>query len=233
MLKNMELILASNNPHKAREFGRLLKGHTINLPGDKGIQFTYDEKGADFLENAFGKAKELYSHTRKPVIADDSGLCVEALDGRPGIYSARYGSDIYGKELSLGDKELSLGDKELSLGDKELSLGDKELSLGDKEFSPGERNTLLLSEMKNITRRQAFFVCCIVLIIDTYRFFIAQETLCGEIAEQSSGTGGFGYDPVFFIPSLKKTVAELDDHEKDNISHRGKAARQIMKFLQS
>ncbi|MBN2536296.1 MAG: RdgB/HAM1 family non-canonical purine NTP pyrophosphatase [Spirochaetales bacterium] len=193
----MEIILASNNPGKAREFSRLLKNHTIILPAERGIDFEYNENGVSFLENAFGKANELYKLVKIPVIADDSGLCVEALNGEPGVFSARYGSDASVKKLT----------------------------------SP-ERNDLLLSRMQNISNRRAFFVCCMVLFLDTYRFYVAQEIFCGEIAQGPAGTNGFGYDPVFYIPGYGKTAAQIGDHEKDKLSHRGKAARQLSKFLE-
>src|SRR5208337_216816 len=87
-----ELLLASNNEHKSREFARLFRGVTIRLPGDVGIHFDFAENGGTFLSNAQGKAAALYLRAQRPVIADDSGLCVPALGGEPGIFSARYGS---------------------------------------------------------------------------------------------------------------------------------------------
>jgi XTP/dITP diphosphohydrolase len=174
----MELLLASNNRGKAREFKRLFNGHTIILPEERGARLSSHEEGSTFLENALGKAQTLYSLTKKPVVADDSGLCVTALDGRPGIYSSRFGLQEKGHLLT-----------------------------------DSERNEFLLSLLKNKSDRQAFFVCCMVLVLSTYRFFAA--------------------DPVFFLPSTGKTVAELDDHEKDTLSHRGKAARCILTIINS
>ena len=127
------------------------------------------------------------------VIADDSGICVDALDGRPGVYSARYGSE---------------------------------------SISDGERNALLLEEMKGVERRGAHYVCCMVAILGTDHFGVAQETWHGEIAQApSEGTGGFGYDPIFYLPDRGLTVADIDDAEKDAISHRGKASRRIRRYL--
>jgi XTP/dITP diphosphohydrolase len=194
----MELLLASNNRGKAREFKRLFNGHTIILPEERGARLSSHEEGSTFLENALGKAQTLYSLTKKPVVADDSGLCVTALDGRPGIYSSRFGLQEKGHLLT-----------------------------------DSERNEFLLSLLKNKSDRQAFFVCCMVLVLSTYRFFAAEETLSGEIARKQTGGKGFGYDPVFFLPSTGKTVAELDDHEKDTLSHRGKAARCILTIINS
>lgn len=100
----MELLFASGNSHKRDEFSRILEGHTILLPSDIGIDFHFDENGKDYYENSLGKALTLYKLTGKPVIADDSGLSVVALDGAPGIYSARYGSEELGRKLT--DSEL-------------------------------------------------------------------------------------------------------------------------------
>ncbi len=91
-LHNMEIIFATGNAHKAQEIQEIMKEHKILIPADLGIPFEYEETGSTFFENSFGKAMHLYKLTGKPVIADDSGLCVSALGGAPGIYSARYGS---------------------------------------------------------------------------------------------------------------------------------------------
>ncbi|MBN2441896.1 MAG: RdgB/HAM1 family non-canonical purine NTP pyrophosphatase, partial [Spirochaetales bacterium] len=182
----MTIVLASNNVHKAVEFNRIFSGHTMILPKDMDIDFDYEETGVTFQENALGKAMALYSRVKRPVIADDSGLCVDALGGKPGVYSARYGA-----------------------------------SPGGTQISSSEKNELLLSQMITIQHRQAFFVCCMVLVIEEYRFFIAQETVRGEITQHQRGVKGFGYDPVFFVPEKGMTVAEMEDHEKDEISHRG------------
>ena len=89
----------------------------------------------------------------------------------------------------------------------------------------------LLTKMNNIEDRSAFFVCCIVLIVEEYRIFSAQETLSGVITDAPSGIGGFGYDPVFYLPKVGKTVAELSEAEKNKISHRGRAAAKIHSIL--
>ncbi|MDF1568021.1 MAG: RdgB/HAM1 family non-canonical purine NTP pyrophosphatase [Spirochaetaceae bacterium] len=102
-----------------------------------------------------------------------------------------------------------------------------------RELESRERNALLIEKMQGFegSRRQAFFVCCMVLIIDEYRVFTAQETFNGYITDEPSGRGGFGYDPIFFIPELQKTVAELDAGEKDRISHRGRAGLRIRALI--
>jgi XTP/dITP diphosphohydrolase len=192
----MELLLASNNRHKLAEFTRLFPGHAVRMPGEAGIDFEFPENGKDFLENALGKARALFSLARSPVIADDSGLCVHALGGGPGIYSSRYGA------------------------------------VGGSNLEAAQRNAYLLSRMGGAKDRRAYFVCCLVLIMEEARFFIAQETVHGLITEAPRGTNGFGYDPLFFVPGTRKTIAELPDTDKDRLSHRGKAARRIASMLE-
>ncbi len=193
----MEILLASNNKDKAAEFERIFWNHSILLPADLGISFEYEERGQTFLDNAFGKARACYDLSSVPVIADDSGLCVNALGGMPGVGSARYGSE------------------------------------GGKILTATEKNRLLLSKLEGTENRDASFVCCLVLMLSDYRFFISQETCDGIITLEQKGDGGFGYDPVFFIPDIGKTMAELDDHEKDEISHRGRASARILTLIDS
>ena len=187
------MVVATNNPGKLREIRRLAPTLDIHSPAELGARFHYEESGASFLENAFGKARSLYQRVLQPVLADDSGLAVAALGGEPGVYSARYGA-----------------------------------SGGASLLSDTQRNEYLLKKLSRIDDRGAAFVCCMVLLIEEDVFLIAQETLSGEIARSPRGSNGFGYDPVFFVPSHDRTVAELDDAEKDAISHRGRATRAIM-----
>jgi XTP/dITP diphosphohydrolase len=200
----MTIWFATGNVHKKTELAAILRGHNIRIPSEAGINFDPDETGCTFLENALIKARELYSLVKAPVIADDSGLCVDALGGRPGIYSARYGSNgRYGNEDGKG-----------------------------KKLSDPERNALLLSELGRAPNRSARFVCAMVLLFSQDRFFIAQETLEGEIVSgPGRGSGGFGYDPLLYLPEKNRTVAELSDEEKNQLSHRGKAGKIIAKIL--
>lgn len=211
----MDLIVATNNDHKRRELAQILARHRILVPAEVGLEFDYEETGETFLENALGKAEALrkqllsvntgspaMAELSKPwaVIADDSGLCVHALGGRPGIYSARYGSPIAGKRDLIAE----------------------------------DRNALLLDELAGVTDRRAYFVCCMVALLDKDRFLIVQERWDGEIATTpSAGRGGFGYDPVFYIPALGLTAADLPDRKKNRLSHRGKAACRLAQLLQS
>lgn len=100
-----------------------------------------------------------------------------------------------------------------------------------KVLSPDARNRHLLDRMRGMSERKACFICCMVLVLDRFRFLAAQETLWGEIADHPRGKGGFGYDPVFFLPEHGRTVAELPDSVKDSISHRGRAAVRILGML--
>ncbi|MDR2865672.1 MAG: RdgB/HAM1 family non-canonical purine NTP pyrophosphatase [Spirochaetaceae bacterium] len=200
---------ATANEHKRKELSAILNAAgqrcTVKIPSDEGLQFDPLENGADFFENAMIKAKALHHLTGDPVIADDSGLCVKALGGRPGIFSARYGCE------------------------------------NGKKLNDRDRNALLLKEIGNNPVRDAYFICSMVLMFEEERFFSAQELLNGEIIDTTPsgsditsaprGSGGFGYDPIFFLPEMNCTLAELDADEKNKISHRGKAGRALACFL--
>jgi len=195
--KNTVLAAATNNPHKLRELSRLFPGYRLSSPADIGCLFSFKETGKTYLENALGKALHLYHLVKTPVLADDSGLEVTGLGGRPGIYSSRYGSTD-----------------------------------GKTKLSDAQRNAYLLSQAASLSDRSCFFVCCMVLVLDEKRFMAAQETFHGVLAGEPSGSGGFGYDPVVYLPEIGKTVAELSDAEKDSLSHRGKAARRVLGLLE-
>ena len=104
-----------------------------------------------------------------------------------------------------------------------------------QELDAAERNSLLLENTSHLAgeKRQAFFVCCIVLMLEEYRLFSAQETLPGYIATESRGTNGFGYDPVFYLPDYGCCIAELNENEKDSISHRGRSCKRLKCILDS
>ena len=219
---------ATGNKHKKKELADILfenipsgksAAWEIKIPSEAGIEFDPEENGSSFSENALIKARELYNLLEKnrpslytqgdPIIADDSGICVDALGGRPGIFSARYSGPNNGKS-------------------KESASGN------EKKLESAERNALLLEELGDNTNRKARFVCALVLFYSPDRFFIVQETLEGELvknAEEAKGKGGFGYDPILYIPSLGRTVAELTDEEKNQWSHRGKAGKALASFL--
>jgi XTP/dITP diphosphohydrolase len=195
----MVLWFATGNRQKRDELSEILTEVDIKIPRDEGMPFDPEENGQTFLENALIKARALYRLVGVPVIADDSGICVDALGGRPGIHSARYGSE---GGILLGSEE---------------------------------RNRLLLRELGGSANRSARFVCAMTLVLSEDRFFAVQETLEGEILREPRGTGGFGYDPVVYLPEHGLTVAELTPLMKNTLSHRSKAARTlsalITKFL--
>ncbi len=193
---SIELVLASNNEHKFAEFSRLFPAVRLLLPRDIGVQLDFDENGATFFENARGKALALFAATARPVLADDSGLCVHALGGKPGVLSNRFGAGPDGKSLETA-----------------------------------KRNAYLLDKLTGLTDRSAFFVCCLVLVQEEDRFVVVQETVHGTITEEPRGTNGFGYDPLFLLPRLGRTLAELSDEQKDAVSHRGRAARKVRASL--
>ena len=203
----MQLLIATNNAHKRNEFTGIFAGHSLVTPRDLGLRFDAEETGSSFLENALLKARklrEVLADSNTPgtgetvIIADDSGICVAALAGAPGIYSARFGSPDGGKT----------------------------------ELEASARNQLLLAAIEHSEDRSAHFVCCMVALLGSDRILVAQETWEGEIARRSSTSGGgFGYDPVFYLPAMGCTAADLSPEEKNRLSHRGRASRVLAAAL--
>lgn len=191
-----ELLLASANPGKLREYQKLAEGHPLQLALIPGIDSLppFEESAPTFAENAAGKALHYSRFVTAPVIADDSGLVVPALGGAPGPRSARY----------AGPKA-----------------------------SDADRIRKLLAELreKGITDRRARFVCVLALAEPGTLRAVFSDAVEGELLEAPRGTGGFGYDPVFFYPPLGKTFAELSPEEKNQHSHRGRAFRKLLGFL--
>lgn len=173
----------------------LLPSHKIVLPKDEGIEFDPEETGSSFFENAMIKAKALYDIVKAPVLADDSGICIDFLKGAPGVHSARYGS-VEGEHVSA-----------------EAGINK------------------VLAELKGVKDRSARFACCMVFLLDENRFYSVQETCEGHITGAPSGSGGFGYDPIFFVEKFGKTFAELTSEQKNSISHRGRALKAIIKLI--
>ena len=182
----MKFILASQNQHKLVEMQNILSAHGVEvvLQSELGLHVEVEETGATFEENSLLKARAVMEASGMPAIADDSGLCVDALNGAPGVYSARYGGE------GLDDTG---------------------------------RYRLLLENMRGQTPRTAKFVSVITCCFPNGDVISARGECPGTIAFAPMGEGGFGYDPVFFIPGLKKTFAQLSPEEKNAISHRGKA----------
>lgn len=182
----MKFILASQNRHKLVEMQSILSAHGMEvvLQGDLGLRVEVEETGSSFAENAMLKAKAVMEASGLPAIADDSGVCVDALNGAPGIYSARYGGP---------------------------------------ELDDIRRYELLLQNMRGVTDRTAHFTSAIACIFPNGDTLEAEGICPGSIAYAPQGSGGFGYDPVFYLPQLKKTYAQLTAEEKAMVSHRGKA----------
>ncbi len=207
----MKIYLATGNINKKREISQLFPEHEIVIPKDEGIVFDPEETGETFYENSLIKAKALYDIVHSPIIADDSGICVDALEGKPGLYSSRYAGPSFMQGRPDGNK-----------------------------ISQEEQNRFLVKQTSEVVSsrrvgRQAHYTCSMVLYMGGDRLFVAQETMNGEIVdkiEDAKGTGGFGYDPIFFIPEKGKTAAELTSEEKNEISHRGKASRIIKKIAE-
>ena len=182
----MKFVLASQNKHKLTEMQSILsaQGVEVVLESDVGLHVDVEETGETFAENAMIKARAVMEASGLPAIADDSGVCVDALNGAPGVYSARYGGP------GLDD------------------VG---------------RYRLLLENMRGARTRTAHFTSCIACAFPNGDTLEAEGICPGTIAFAPQGDGGFGYDPVFFLPELRKTYAQLTPEEKAAVSHRGKA----------
>ena len=182
----MKLVLASKNKKKLVEMNDILThlGIQVCSEAEAGVDVEVEETGTTFEENSLLKAKAVMEASGLPAIADDSGLCVDALNGAPGVYSARYGGE------GLDD------------------VG---------------RYRLLLENMRGQMPRTARFVSVITCCFPNGDVLTARGECPGTIAFAPMGEGGFGYDPVFFLPPLKKTFAQLSPEEKNAVSHRGKA----------
>jgi XTP/dITP diphosphohydrolase len=192
-----KLLLATRNLAKVREYSLLFQETPFQLTtlAEEGIDMEVNETGHTLEENARLKAAAYAIDDRFIVLADDSGLEVDALDGKPGPLSARYG----GKD------------------------------------SDKERFTLLLSHLQGMSweKRSACFRCIIAIAFSSKIIGLCEGECRGIITFEPKGNQGFGYDPVFYLPELGKTMAELSMEEKNQISHRGKAARKALQVLEN
>ena len=186
----MDIILATKNAVKVREMAEILKPYDINVISQKdaGIDVEVLETGDTFEENAEIKARAVAMLCDSPVLADDSGLCIDALGGKPGIYSARYGGEA---------------------------------------LPYPEKIRCLLKELENVTDRSAKFECAMVLVMPDGRKFSALGNVPGSILLAPEGTGGFGYDSIFYSSELGKSFGVASDEEKNSISHRGRALKKL------
>ena len=214
----MKIYLATGNKNKKREMCELLPQHTILIPSDEGIEFDPIEDGKTFYENSLIKARALYDIVHCPVIADDSGICVDALDGKPGIYSSRYAGPEFTEGRPDG-KKISQEEQNIFLI-QQLNDAIKKGNLPKGEYLHGERS--------------CHYTCAMVMYMGTDRLYVAQETFEGTLIDdinKQAGDGGFGYDPIVFLPEYNKTVAQISAEEKNAISHRGKAIRSLQKII--
>jgi XTP/dITP diphosphohydrolase len=192
-----KLVLASNNAGKVKEFQALLAPLNFQVipQGELGIA-SAEEPHCTFVENALAKARHASAVSGLPALADDSGICAHALNGKPGVLSARFAGE-------QGDDAAN--------------------------------NKKLIHELKDQADRGAHYVCALVFInsADDPEPLIVQTRWYGQIVDQASGSNGFGYDPHFFLPTLLCTAAELDPVQKNLISHRGQALRELITQLKA
>lgn len=215
----MKIYLATGNKNKKKEMAELLPGFDIVIPSDEGIDFDPDETGTTFYENSIIKAKALFDLVHAPVIADDSGISVDALDGVPGIYSSRYAGPDFPQGKPDGTK-ISQDEQNIFL----INQLNKRLEKPEARFNDFMNGP-----------RSCHYTCAFVLYLGGDRLYVVQETFEGTLIDDISkqaGDGGFGYDPIVFLPEQNKTIAQLTAEEKNAISHRGKAVKALKKIIE-
>lgn len=191
-----EIVIASNNAGKLREIEAILQPLGFKAVAQSLLNVPEaEEPHPSFVENALAKARNAALHTGMPALADDSGICVRALHGAPGVLSARYAGE---------------------------------------PKSDARNNQKLIAALKNNNDRAAYYFAALVVVrhAGDPQPLIAEGRWAGEVIDSPIGVNGFGYDPYFFLPDLKKTAAELDAREKNLVSHRGKALRRLAALIQ-
>lgn len=194
---NRTIVLASNNTGKLKEFSELLTPIGFDLrPQSEFNVPEAEEPHATFIENALAKARHAAQLTGLPALADDSGICANALGGAPGVWSARYAGE---------------------------------------PKSDARNNQKLIADLESQVDKSAYYFCALVLVrhADDPQPLIAEGRWDGEVIATARGQGGFGYDPYFWLPVLGKTAAELSAEEKNRLSHRGQALRELVAKLGS
>jgi XTP/dITP diphosphohydrolase len=193
-MPHLDLMIATHNPSKAGEISTILGDLPVNLKTltDAGITTEIEETGDSYVANALLKANFALDATGLPSLGDDSGLEVDALGGRPGLYSHRYAPTTPERWMKL---------------------------LGELRDVPWEQRT-------------ARFVCVVALALPNGEPILLEGECRGIIGFNAQGTGGFGYDPLFYLPSYGKTMAELPDEVKNRISHRGRAMAKVRDVLE-
>jgi len=187
-----KIILATKNIGKVLEFTQMMEKHGLKILSLHDINYDgeIEENGLTFEENALIKAREIAFLSKTTVVADDSGLVIDALNGAPGVYSARYAGDTCNDDANM-----------------------------DK----------VLEELKSIpdNERTARFVCALAVVNADGGETVVRGTCEGKIWHEKRGLKGFGYDPIFYLPQLNKTMAELSKDEKNALSHRGNAFKKL------
>ena len=196
-MTEFKLILATSNKDKAREIAEILDGtpFVVTTMKEEGFDPDIVEDGKTFEENALIKARAVHALAEGAyVMADDSGLCIDALDGAPGIYSARF--------------------------------------CGEDSTYP-EKFAKIFEMLKDVPeeKRTAKFVCSIAVVRPDGTEFTVRGEVCGVLHEKPVGDGGFGYDPIFYVPEFGMTTAQMTKEQKNSISHRGKASRAMAEIL--
>ena len=188
-----KLIIATHNKGKLKEFKQMFEGkfEVCSLPYN-GFDQDVEETGETFYENALLKAKFVYENTGEIAIADDSGLCVNSLNGEPGLYSARYAGE---------------------------------------NSTQQQKNELLLSRLAPFTDRSAKFVCSLVMYGENGVIASGYGETLGSILLETQGDGGFGYDPLFFSNDLQKSFGVATAEEKNSVSHRSRAIKDLLNKL--
>lgn len=202
-----QLVLASGNAGKLAELSDLLAPLGIRLLAQSELGVTEaEEPHPTFIENALAKARRASRLTGLPALADDSGLCVRALGGRPGVLSARWAS------AGADDSETT-----------------------DRRLRDEANNARLVRELEGCTDRYAWFYCVLVLMraADDPQPIVADASWAGQVLHAPRGRGGFGYDPWLWIPALGCSAAELDAPTKNRLSHRGQAMRALLERLRA
>jgi XTP/dITP diphosphohydrolase len=235
------ILVASTNPGKIAELRAMLGDDVewVSLSDFKGVEEIIED-GQSFAENARKKAAGYAKATGLWTIADDSGLVVDVLDGAPGVKSARFSETTSGSRLRLGTpyggaettpqvSETTSGSRRAETTPQVSGAKDKDRTLLDHK---NMAKVLKLLEGVPAEKRTARFVCCLCLASPEELLIETEGTLEGFIAEKEMGESGFGYDPIFFVPQLGKTVAQLSREEKNAISHRGGATRKLKPLLE-
>ena len=193
MENKIKIVVGTSNPHKIKEMNEIAKEYPIEFILPNSNNFDPDENGKNFIENATIKALEASKISDGEFfLADDSGLCVDFLNGAPGIHSARYAE------------------------------------------TPKKRINKLLDALVEDKKRTAHFVCALCLVNKKGEIIHTEEgKVFGKIAHKEAGINGFGYDPIFIVDNIGKTMAELSEEEKNTLSHRGQALKAMLKWIKS